>query len=135
MRTAYYFEFGYKPGMDPGGYADEAVEFVKDWQDNPEKGTLKSILPDQNRMFLVDTRSCAKRPYFVLTGTDRKVYAHCDRYRTCGSVTRYLNANLPKSLSENKVRHYLDTLVANRLMVTDGKYYLSLALKSGAEPS
>jgi ribosomal peptide maturation radical SAM protein 1 len=130
---AYYFEYDYKTGMDPTGYANEAIKLVKDWQDKPEKGTLKSISLDDSRLFLNDTRSCATRPYFVLSGIDRQVYDYCDCSRSCRAVLKHLNSISNRSFHLNQVRNYLDALVANRLMVTDGKSYLSLAIRSGSK--
>lgn len=134
-KIAYYFEFKYRPGMDPTGYADEAIEIVKDWQKNPEKGSLKSIVSDDNRLFLADTRACARRPYFSLAGINRAAYEYCDSSRSYASVVKHLNHRFKKAFTKDKVKKYLDALVANRLMVTDGKHYLSLAIRSAVSPN
>jgi len=129
-KIVYYFDYDYKPGMDPSGYADEAIEFVQDWQKNPETGTLKSIAREDGRLFLIDTRSCAARRHFVFSGIDREVYEYCDSMRSCDSVVKHLNRIFQKTFTEKQVKKLLNALVANRLMVTDGKSYLSLAIRS-----
>jgi hypothetical protein len=48
--------------MHPDGCTEGTVGTVKDWQNNPEKGTLKSISPDHNRLFLVDYTVLCETP-------------------------------------------------------------------------
>ena len=129
-KIAYYFDYGYKSGINSFSYVKEVVEFIQDWQKSPERGTLKSIVSEDGRLFLVDTRSCAVRNHFVLSGIDRKVYEYCDSIRSCDSVTKHLNRVFQKSFNEKQVRKFLNALVENRLMVTDNKHYLSLAIWS-----
>ncbi len=129
-KIAYYFDYKYKLGMDPSSYVDEVVEFVQDWQKNPETGTLKSIVRKNSRLFLIDTRNCAVRRHFVLSGIDREVYEYCDSTRSCDAIVKRLNRVFQKTFTEKQVGHFLNALVATRLMVTDGKCYLSLAIRS-----
>lgn len=129
-KIAYYFNYSYKPTIGSSGCADEAIKIVLDWQKNPENGTLKSIVREDNRLLLIDTRSCATNRHYVFSGFDREVYEYCDSMRSCNSVIKHLNKVAQKNFSEKQVKKLLDALVANRLMVTDGKRYLSLALRS-----
>lgn len=131
-KIAYYFDYDFKHELNPFGYADESVAFVRNWQKNPEKGTLKSIVNNDNRLVLIDTRACATEPHFVLSGMNREVYEYCDSMRSCNAVVNHLNSCFQKSYTKNQVRNYLDALISNKLMVTDGKRYLSLAIRSQA---
>jgi ribosomal peptide maturation radical SAM protein 1 len=129
-KIAYYFDFDYSSGVDPSSYTEDVVDFVQRWQENPDKGSLKSIAGEGDRLFLIDSRSCAVRPSFVLSGRDRSVYEYCDSLRSSGSVTKHLKKESQVKITGTQVRRFLDALVANRLMVTDGKNYLSLAIRS-----
>ena len=129
-KIAYYFDYGYEPGMEPSGYVEEVIEFVQDWQKNPEKGTLKSVVRENSRLVLIDTRSCAVKSHFVLSTIDREVYDYCDSMHSCDSIVSHLKKVFQKIFTEKQVRNFLNALVSNRLMVTDGKRYLSLAIRS-----
>jgi len=58
-RVAYYFDYDYKPGVDPTGHAAEVIEYVEAWRREPERGTLSSIVRPDGTLVLVDTRSDA----------------------------------------------------------------------------
>lgn len=129
-KIAYYFDYSYKEGLNPEGYADDIIKFVDDWKRNPETGTLKSIAGKNGRLFLVDTRACALRRHFALSGMDREVYEFCDSVRSSGAIVKHLGETFQRTATEDRVKSFLNALVANRLMVTDGNRFLSLALRS-----
>lgn len=129
-KIAYYFDYNYKADPDPNGNVQEAINFVRDWQKNPDTGTLKSIKSKNNRLALIDTRTCAVRRHFMFAGIDREVYEYCDSVRSCDAIVRRLKKVFQKAFTEKQVRNFLNALVANRLMVTDGNRFLSLALRS-----
>ena len=125
---AYYFDYDYQTGIAPDHYAGDVISYVNEWQANPEKGSLVAVSGENGALAIIDTRSDALRRHTVLKGFDRDLYEYCDSCRTPKSVLSYLRGKHPdRTFSQPKVRHFLDTLVANRLMVTDGQRYLSLA--------
>ncbi len=128
-RVAYYFDYDYAPTVDPRGYADDVIAYVDAWRTAPESGSLTATeLPDGS-LALRDTRSGATTPEIALVGADRAAYLYCDEARSARSVTAYLRDTFPGvAIADAQVAGFLDSLVAHRLMVTDGTRYLSLAL-------
>ncbi|MDQ3650658.1 MAG: RiPP maturation radical SAM C-methyltransferase [Acidobacteriota bacterium] len=129
-RMAYYFDFDYQPGVDPTGYAAEVIAYVQDWQRNPEKGTLCCITRPDGTLMLIDTRSDATVPELMLSGLEQAAYEYCDELHSTANVIQYLRRSFPGwQFTDEQVIAFLDSLVANRLMVTDGDNYLSLAVR------
>ncbi|MBI3970032.1 MAG: RiPP maturation radical SAM protein 1 [Chloroflexi bacterium] len=126
---AYYFDYDYEPEVDPTGYASEVIEFVRSWQLHPETGTLSSVVRPDGRLLLVDTRSDAAYAELVLSGLEQAAYSFCDELHSGSSVAGHLRRVFTSAqFTERHVLDFLDSLVANQLMVTDGVNYLSLAI-------
>lgn len=128
-RIAYYFEFDYAEGVDPQGYAAEVVAYASDWKRDPERGTLYSVAGAAG-LTLFDTRSGATVPELTLNGLEREVYEFCDQAHAGPKIVAHLRRAFPDvEFDDRNVYAFLDSLVGNRLMVTDGESYLSLALR------
>lgn len=132
-KIAYCFDFDYEPAVDPTGSAARVIDYVDAWRRDPETGTLSSIVRPDGTLVLVDTRSNATQPDFTLSGVQRVAYDYCDAWRSGAAVTHYLQQEFPdQEFAEERVLDFLDSLVANRLMVTDGARYLSLAIPAAS---
>jgi ribosomal peptide maturation radical SAM protein 1 len=118
---AYYFDYDYEKGADPTGFADDVIRYAAAWQQYPEHGNVTAVEREGGKLILIDTRADRARPELTLTGLEKDAYEYCDEQHTAQSVARHLGQE------ENPVRGFLDSLVANKLMVTDGASYLSLA--------
>lgn len=130
-RIAYYFEFDYDPAVDPGRVSDEVIRYVEAWRRRPETGELRASETGDGRLLLSDTRSDAVLPHLILDGPERAAYETCGAMRTPSAVARSLRRTFPDAeISDERVVRFLRSLVANRYMVSDGSYYLSLALTS-----
>lgn len=128
-RITYYFDFDYETSVDPTGYATNVIEYVAAWQHEPETGTLSSITQPDGTLVLVDSRSDASLPHLRLSNLERAAYEYCDEMHSGASVVQQLHTTFPDTeFDEQRVFDFLDSLVANRLMVSDGIYYLSLAI-------
>jgi ribosomal peptide maturation radical SAM protein 1 len=128
-RIAYYFDYDYEPDVNPTGYAAEVIAYVQEWQRNPEMGTLSSMTRPDGALVLIDTRSDAVLPELVLFGLERTAYEYCDSLRSASAVAQHLHETYPDLIfTERQVLDFLDSLEANRLMVSNGGYYLSLAI-------
>ncbi len=113
------------------GYAAKVVEYVYEWKSNPELGTLRSIVRADGSLVLLDTRSDATIRELLLTGLEQAAYEFCDELRAGPSIIRHLRASFPLvEFSDSQVFDFLESLVQNRLMVTDGVNYLSLAIRT-----
>src|SRR5262249_40181909 len=129
MNIAYYFDFDYSAGEDPTGFAAEAVQYVIQWQREPEIGTLCSITRPDGALTLIDTRSDAVLPELTLTGLEQAGYEFCDEIHSGSAVAAHLRKQFPDlKFTDAQVIESLDSLVANKLMLTDGLHYLSLAV-------
>lgn len=130
-RIAYYFTFDYRESVDPTGCARHVIAYVDEWKKNPERGVLRSVNRPDGGVTLLDTRSIATLPELTLRGLEAAAYEYCDELRSARNVVQHLHETFPDiEFEESHVIGFLGSLVANRLMVTDGINYLSLALRS-----
>jgi hypothetical protein len=128
--TAYYFDYDYETGVDPSGYASEVIEYVEEWQREGETGTLRSINRPDGTIVLVDTRAGTLLQQLALSGLEQAAYDYCDEIRSTRSIVEHLRRSYPEiEFSDKQVSEFLDSLVANQLMATDGENYLSLAIR------
>jgi hypothetical protein len=128
-RIAYYFDFDYAADADPTGYAADVIAYAASWQRDTNRGTLTYVTAPDGRLSLLDTRPERTIAQLTLCGLERAAYEYCDELHAVAGVTRHLHDRFPDvDFTEAQVREFLDSLVANRLMVTDGANYLSLAI-------
>jgi ribosomal peptide maturation radical SAM protein 1 len=128
-RIAYYFEFDYVPDKDPRGFADELIAHTENWIRNPDSGELRSVQLPNHGLALVDTRSGAAHRTIRLDAEDGAAYAYCDEPRTPPQIVKHLCDEFPdRPFHEDDLVGFLTSLTENRLMVTDGKRYLSMAI-------
>ena len=127
-KIAYYFEYDYESEVDPSGFADEVIAWTDHWRQNPERGSLQSVVRN-DAMVLVDTRSNATISSLVMRDLEREAYEFCDAVRSGTAVVRRLRESFPdREFEDQHVIEFLDSMVANRLMVSNGTDYLSLAI-------
>ena len=92
-----------------------------------------AYLPGPRRLILIDTRSGAGAPQTRLGGPEKIVYDYCDELRSLPAIAAHLAAMSPGFVfAQADLIPFLDSLVANRLMVGDGTHYLALAIQSPA---
>lgn len=131
QRLAYYFDYDYEAATDPLGAAAEVIAYAALWKLAPEPGTLTAGTCLDGSLVLSDTRSDAVQPEYVFAGLEQAAYLYCDELRSSQRILHHLRESFPTSeFEEGRVFAFLNSLVAHKLMVTDGKYYLSLALNT-----
>jgi ribosomal peptide maturation radical SAM protein 1 len=129
QNIAYFFEFQYRNSVDPRDYAEQVIEFATYWKEHPDPGKLVYIETTDDRLVIFDSRNNS-RETFILEGMDRMAYLFCDTMQTPGKIISHLRGATAKDdITAEQVTGFLESLVANLLMVTDGTYYLSLALQ------
>ena len=132
-RIAYYFDFDYAGDADPRGLATDVIAYANAWQHDQQRGTLLAVETGRGETHLVDTRPGCTVPSLTLSGLEQAAYAYCDEFHTSEAVIRHLRQRFPEQpFTDASVIAFLDSLVANRLMVSDGVHYLSLALRAPA---
>ncbi len=136
MRIAYHFDFDYHPGELPSGHADRVIRFVEEWRQKQHRGLLSSMRRADGSLVLYDTRPGATTREIELDDKAAAAYEFCDEFRPFSSIVRHLRERSPgKEIIEENVRAFLDSLAANRLMVTDGHNWLSLAIRVPSSPT
>lgn len=131
-RIAYYFEFDYRPDVDPGGAAHGMIAFCEAWRHTPDPGVLRAEALAEGGLRLHDERG-DDTGSIELSPFQAAIYRACDEVRTLAGILDHLAARFPGTAFDPvHLAEFLADMVAHRLMATDGKYYLSLAL--GAPP-
>jgi ribosomal peptide maturation radical SAM protein 1 len=126
---SYYFDFDYPPGPDPRTFAGPVIRYVEEWKSHRETGALSAIRTARGELQLLDTRHSASIPSLTLAGLEQAAYEYCDSVHSLSSVVRHLSGRFPGvAFDANNVREFLDSAVANQLMLRQGDRYLSLAL-------
>ena len=129
MRIAYHFDFDYRPGEAPAGYADDVIQFAEAWRQAEERGLLCSVRRPDGSILLRDSRPGATIREVELTGNEAAAYEFCDELHTFEAIVRHLREQSPPvEIKEEGVRAFLESLAANRLVLTDGRNWLSLAV-------
>ena len=122
---AYFFEFDYADDREPLKYAGALGEEVARWPEwTDEKRPRLDLFQAGSIVLISDTRGCARRANFVLTGLDAQIYLGCDTVQTPRSVERQLGY----SFFEDEIRARLESFLDARLMVEMDGHYLSLAV-------
>jgi ribosomal peptide maturation radical SAM protein 1 len=122
---AYFFEFDYSHARKPAEYARAVAEAVARWPawTSPDRPRLDLFQTDSLAL-ITDTRPCAVRPTFVLSGVEAKLYLGCDTAQSPASIARKLGNPIP----ESEVRALLHSFRDARLMAEMDGRYLSLAV-------
>jgi hypothetical protein len=122
---AYFFEFDYADHREPAKYTAALSEEVARWPEwTDEKRPRLDLFQTGSIVLITDTRACARRGSFVLTGLDAKIYLGCDTAQTPRSLARQLG----DSFSEEDIRARLKSFRDALLMVEMDGHYLSLAV-------
>lgn len=129
MRIAYHFDFDYRPGEAPAGYADDVIRSAEEWRQKEERGLLWSVRQPDGSLLLCDSRPGAALHEVKLSGCEAAAYEFCDAFHSFAAIVQHLREGWPGvEITEEGVRAFLESLAANRLMVTDGPNWLSLAV-------
>ena len=122
---AYFFEFDYADNREPAKYAGALGEEIARWPEwADEKRPTLDLFQAGSIVLITDTRACARKGSFVLTGLDARIYLGCDSAQTPRSVARQLGG----SFSEEEISARLGSLLDAQLMTEMDGHYLSLAV-------
>lgn len=130
MRIAYHFDFDYRLGERPYGYADDVIRFAEAWRQKEERGLLCSVQRPDGSLLLRDTRPGATMREVELSGIEAAAYEFCDGLHPFAAIVRHLREQSPGTeIAEEGVHAFLESLGTNKLMLTDGRNWLSLAVR------
>ena len=127
---ANYFDYDIAAGTSISKLSTEMVQYIEEWQRNPERGTLECIEQADGKMLIVDTRSDAIRQNAILNPIDKETYSYCDQVRSIDDICTHLRVTYPRvRIEKDQVVAFLSALTGCGYMISDGMCYLSLALR------
>jgi ribosomal peptide maturation radical SAM protein 1 len=126
QRLASSFDFDYADGRDPGAYAAPVAEMIQYWQANYCPGALTCV-SDGRSLTIYDRRPGARQAMYELKGMEKAAYLYCDRAHSLRAIHRYL-VEKGYGVIERALRQRLEGWVEDRLMLSDGDWFLSLAV-------
>jgi ribosomal peptide maturation radical SAM protein 1 len=120
---AYFFEFDYRDGRNPGDYVESLIERVEEWTRlAASKPARLDAYGTGDLLVIEDTRPCAARPQHIFTGLAARVYRECDTAARSATLARRLGAD------EADIRGVVQRFLDERLMVDMDGQVLSLAV-------
>ena len=127
-RLAYHFDYDHADGRDTDSYATPLREMVRQWRAGYCVGGL-TMLSNDDSLAIADRRPGAHRARTVLVGAERVIYEFCDEAHRVEAIGRHLiERGYP--IAEPTLRRLLEQWVEERLMLRDGDWYLSLAVRT-----
>jgi ribosomal peptide maturation radical SAM protein 1 len=127
-RLATCFDFDYADGRDPSAYTAPLVEMIRYWQANYCPGALTSVSDGQS-LVIHDRRPDAKQAILKLAGMETAAYGYCDKAHGLQAIHRHLS-ELGYAVNTNALRQRLESWVEDGLMLCDGDWFLSLAVRA-----
>nr|UXE45383.1 hypothetical protein Hi04_10k_c4711_00029 [uncultured bacterium] len=127
-RLAYHFDYDHADGRDTAGYVAPLRAMVQQWQAGYCLGGLTMQSSDAS-LAIADRRPGAARARTVLDGAERAIYEFCDEAHRLEAIARHLiERGYP--IEEATLRRLLEQWVEERLMLRDGDWFLSLAVRT-----
>jgi ribosomal peptide maturation radical SAM protein 1 len=127
-QLAYFFDFDYPDGREPGRYLQGVRREVDNWivaySDSTSPPRLDAIGGSPDELTILDTRRCAVRAEHRLQGVHAYVYGSCDTART----RETLAAESVPRFNRRCIDRAIDELLSDNLMVEMEGRYLSLAV-------
>ena len=128
---AYIFDYDFDGKADIPTYIAPVEEEVRAWRQSREHRQLPVLAFERQpggKVVIHDTRPCRTASRVELEGEMAIAYLACDARRQFDSLATEVREQRGKEYSgDAELRRCLDELVARRLMLRDGNWYLSLA--------
>jgi ribosomal peptide maturation radical SAM protein 1 len=133
MNIAYYFDFDYADGRADDTYAQPAIDMVRVWMADRDRGMLLMRLDDAGTLELLDTRgertNAPRRA--TLRGWKAAAFLACDRAQPLAALTM-LPELRAEAVDVDDLHAFLGRCVENELMVTSGQAWLNVAVHAPA---
>ncbi|NQT38405.1 MAG: RiPP maturation radical SAM protein 1 [Planctomycetes bacterium] len=132
-RVAYYYQYDYADGRDPGEYAGDVLKTIDHWQQSAGTATLNCFDRDDGVLLITDTRPCAAEFQYRLTRWEREMYRFCDTGRSRETIVQWAAGRWGSDApGETAIGAVLDQWIDRAIAVCLDGRYLSLALRSPA---
>lgn len=130
---AYFFDYDFPDMEKSPTYINPLKEQVAIWQQSWKHAKppfLTFDLQPGGKVVIYDSRSLGHSHRLVLEGEMAKVFLSCDTIQSFDALTKEMDKGGVKNSSDgDSLRHHLDELVAQRLMLREDNHYLSLAVR------
>jgi len=129
MNIAYYFDFDYADGRSDDVYAQAAIDLVRTWMADGNRGMLEMRSDALGSLELLDTRNkganLTRRA--KLKGWKAAVYRACDRTQSFGNL-KNLSEVGSEHISADDLRAFLNRCVQYKMMVSGKEVWLNVAV-------
>ncbi len=127
-QMAYFFEFEQSVNDAIEEYSWDLYCAAQLWQNHPAERSLTSTTRN-GQLLLIDERSADGKREIALPNWLGSVYQFCDETRSLNAICEFLATNSDgHAIRVEELKLALDSLVEQRLMVSEGSTYLSLAI-------
>jgi hypothetical protein len=124
-KLAYFFDFDYGDGRQPGSYVADLIHEIEEWATLRRQQRVQLDLFQAGPVLLInDTRPCAVKRTHVLSGIAAKIYLLCDTFQTISGLSQKLDVNVV----DHEISALLRGFLAAKLMIEMEGHYLSLAV-------
>jgi len=125
-RLAYFFQYDYADGRNPGEYTEPAARMMRFWQQNHCAYSFGSIV-DGDTLILRDRRPGAPEATARLKGWQRAVYDYLDSAHPRPAIQSHLQ-KLGYQVGEDILPGVLEDWRQKNWIIRDGDSYLALAV-------
>ncbi|MCX6561323.1 MAG: hypothetical protein NTZ26_12520, partial [Candidatus Aminicenantes bacterium] len=132
QELAYYFVGEFAAQDDLEARSRDLLLAVRDWTEQAGRSALFS-LEEGERLLICDFRPCARKPLFILTGSQRRIYEACDQIRSGAYLRKLLSADRGREAKDEDLVSLAAPLLEHGLMIEENGRYLSLAVPLGFE--
>lgn len=122
--VAYYFDFDGPSRENTDRYAAKTLEEVAGWRKSNGQHKLSGAVHEEC-LVIADTRKPGGVP-FQVDEPARSILMFCDETRSFDSIRSFLPA-----FQDAELERCINNLISQRLLVKEGKFYLSLVVLEG----
>ncbi len=97
------------------------------WQQAYPLSTLEMV-DEGGRLCIHDERPVAVQEMTIFTGLQRDLYLACDEAQSVSQLQRRVTTHTGQAATPEEIEHWLQPMLANKLMLQEGQRFLSLAI-------
>lgn len=127
-RLAYIFDYDYPNGEPAIAMLSQLEAAVVSWQKNYCPGALTCV-SDDHSLYIYDRRPHTEQQQYALKGVEKAAYLYCDEAHSLKTIHGHLRES-GYDVDESSLRRMFQGWGADRLMLCDGDWFLSLAVQA-----
>lgn len=128
-KLAYFFDFDYSDDRDVDKYVFKLNKEVCKWKElwNKKKAPELTMVNIENMIIVKDTRPCSMQRSYILTDKEKYLYEVCETIQRIDDLVTLMHKGYPQ-IEEEEIQSIITDLCSKKLLISDNKRYLSLAL-------